>query len=64
MGEGVLHSELTNAWQALPRAQPGLSRARKLAAKQKGAVEVEPAAVTQKVTPKPSLDAEWTLGLV
>lgn len=62
-GEEVLELELTNAWQPLPRAEPGLSCARKLAAKQKGAVEVESAFVTQKVTLQPSLEAEWAPGL-
>lgn len=50
--KGVLDLELTNVWQPLRRAEPGLSCARKLAAKQKGAVEVEPVFVTQKVDSK------------
>lgn len=51
-GKGVLDLELTNVWQPLRRAEPGLSCARKLAAKQKGTVEVGPAFVTQKVDSK------------
>lgn len=51
-GKGALDLELTNVWQPLRRAEPGLSCARKLAAKQKGAVEVGPAFVTRKVGSK------------
>lgn len=39
-GKRVLDLEVTNVWQTLRRTEPGLSCARKLAAKQKGAVEV------------------------